>query len=325
MKTLLLIPILALTVQLQAFSQLNNKTGWQNEGLNNKPAKITTLCNLLTEKFGEPTEKLVNNEEIIFNSEGGYLSKKIEDLTKSEKNQTLIYQYDGTGKLIQMTDNTTNYKNFGLSSTYSSIFEWNNNLIIRQKVINATGGIQIYCNKIEYEYDNHNKNIMSKSYDSRSNLIEIWEFLYSGANLSERKQYNGDGFLTYNCKMQYDGKGNLIQSDEYNNKNPDISKYFIYDENNNVIKETPIYFNSYQKLSVSEQQKRYFYYNYEYYPNRLIKKSTKFSNSNDKPLDILEFKYDEFGNWVEKIQWDYDLNSYKYIPHLKFVRKISYF
>jgi hypothetical protein len=39
----------------------------------------------------------------------------------------------------------------------------------------------------------------------------------------------------------------------------------------------------------------------------------------------LEFKYDEFGNWVEKIQWDYDLNSYKYIPHLKFVRKISYF
>jgi hypothetical protein len=69
-------------VSQSVFAQSSEKNDWQGEQLQNRPSKVQLSIFKNVEKFGDIDEEIVTKEELTFNDNGYFLTKKFEDLTK---------------------------------------------------------------------------------------------------------------------------------------------------------------------------------------------------------------------------------------------------
>jgi len=306
---------------IQGFPQLDYRTGWQQDSLYGNPSKVLTSIYQLTEKFGEPVEILIVTEETTYNQTGQYLEKKLIDLRENNKYKTTKYSYDtNSGCLINVDFKTQGFN----IAPYTNTYQWNNGIISSQtSVVYGHGEFQT-----EYKHDNLKRNIEATK-SRRNSIVEIWHYLYNDKNLIELKKFDNKGFLTNNIKYTYDSKGNIIQFDEFFNKELYTKIIFEYNNKNNITKETKMHFGK-------PDNGEYWFYMYEYFPSGLIKKISKYLNRRvefgdgrvtfkEDFISRKEFKYDNHNNWIEKIEiiWDYNNNEFK--PISKVIRRIEYY
>jgi len=325
MKSIVTFFILFAFFNWNAFSQLDTRNDWAAEKLKHTPSKVTESEFKLVEKFGEFVEQRIKLNELSFNHSGYYLSKHFSSSGNDHgipRNELKSFSYEaGTNNLIEVVGHSGNKERFEYSSGLRT-----------KRTIEGGMNIDVLTAIFaqEYKYDSQNRNILISNFDYWKKAILIWEYIYTGKLLSEAKVYNSEGTFMSSFKFQYDTNGNRTKSEEYVKKNLTECINYEYNEKNDVIKEQTLRINSYNSLP--DQQKYYYWYKYDYYPNGVLKKSYKYSHNDlgggaisDSPIEFFEYKYDEFGNWVEKNKMVYNIDYKKVIPSNKYIREIEYF
>lgn len=311
---------------MDLFTQQNIVYNWKPENLNHEPLYLNQSDFIFVEKFGELVEKDVGSTITIFNKGDYVVLRENENRPKQlKKNLTFKYEFGEYGLVRIDVSYNRNFLDNG--AEYSIILEYRDGLLTK-KTIKGNNPLEAWYT--EFEYDSKKRNSWIKEYDYNYNVLSIWEFIYDGNKLIEKKRYNNKGGLEYNCVNKFDNKGNIVRVDKYLFKKPDETMKYSYNEKNHVVKETFIsHSRGYRTLSEAEQEKNFNYYVYEYYPNDLIKKATVKSRyagrqGPDRVIEIINYSYDEYDNWIEKRIYAYDLTN-TLVLSKKSVREIVYY
>jgi hypothetical protein len=308
-------------VSQSVFAQSSEKNDWQGEQLQNRPSKVQLSIFKNVEKFGDIDEEIVTKEELTFNDNGYFLTKKFEDLTKKEKDKTFIFQYNQT--TFKLSKVIYDIKDWSMSANggYITNFEWNNNLLIK-KFITDVRNLLVNIYSYEYEYNNGRKTEL-KTYDNKNQLHNIIKFQFRDTLMTEVSIYDKEGKLLSQTKNKYDANGKILQTINYskpvNTVKVDSSRYYYYNISHKIEKE----------IFRSNNQSFFYEKVYDYYPTGLIKTITKYLVSdgvNKRTEEICEFKvYDKCNNWIEQVKSVYNGEMRKFMPLYKLKREITYY
>ena len=180
-------------------------------------------------------------------------------------------------------------------------------------------------NRTYYEFDNDGYQILLESYGSLDNLIErkITEVDELGYIKSENVYDGVTEEFSHSSLYEYDESGKIIKVESCDEDNELISEtVYEYDENGRVSIVSSSFGNNHDEQFRSEYKynndgkRNYSYsqdfanqyyrkYMYDYYENGLMCNKLVLSDDEKVIQDFsYEYKYDNVGNWIKKIEID---------------------
>jgi|SRR5690554_1154702 len=310
MKTLKLLTIVSIILFFSNCTDNKIKNDLTTENLKGKVKSIKETPYKAIEKFGEVTKGDVyvdyfsNIKYAMYNENGNITEMRKYDSPEKTLDK-YVYNYDKKGNLIKENKYNSNEK---LES--KKIYKYDDKLNLIE--LNKYNSERILESKEIYRYDYKENMVESNEYNSDGTLESKGIYEYNDKeNLTEGKLYYSNGKLYYefiqkrsdkgnmveknywysfdgaseiNYILKYDEKCNLIESKMYHNKELEHTRVCKYDENNNQIEENR--YDSFGKLIEVQKYK---------------------------------YKYDDKGNWMEKIEYEND------IPKKITEREIEYY
>lgn len=298
--------LLFLAFSISSFAQKSKsiteqKTDWEADKLNGKVRFISEVQYEGKEKFGEVVrDKKESVEETEFNRQG--FITEINSTNPNSKKEFTEKKYTYDSKM-----NLTSYK------------------------LNESG------KKVakEYEYNKLGQRIEENNFDVKGNLSAKYKFTYdSDGNKIKSIKYKGDGSLEQTRQYIYEN-GNLTKEKVFDNLDKQTFEYdYMYDDKNNLLKETfksvksnALTIVSIETSTYNESGKRISFskitdgkkvtQTYEYDSNGML---LKYNNGNTDYN--YTYVYDKYNNWTT-MQMTY-LSSSKKI-YVIYDRAIKYF
>lgn len=156
-------------------------------------------------------------------------------------------------------------------------------------------------NKDIYKYDDKCNELEYISYDSKGKIEFKSESKYNeDGNRIEQTNYKSDGELSSKKTFKYNEKGDLIEYVYYYPPYREESKYeYKYDENGNIIERI-----KFETSPISNAQSK----NISKFNNgKIIEESSNTESGDMLTKDV--YLYDEVGNNIEKVNYDFDGNK----------------
>lgn len=278
MKISKLILLILLGASTNLLAQLTNTTQINPVTLE-KVRKIRSE-NKISESF-EYTHQLRSKDSIlkshkIFNKNGELLTKTVFS-SKQDTINYVVYEYEG-GKLIKslILTKDNNALVFLDIRNYSYDKNGNNTEI---QFINKDADT-IY-QKIDYYSNNFKKTLYTK-WRNKTDFSITEEYFYSGNNLIKTKTYLPSEKLFSETAYQYDTIGNLIGNYRLYKGKKDVTNFYKYDENNNLI-ESGFEFSSNNNPNLYKTK-------YEYDKNNNVIKEYHTVDKNLKSVHMIYYK-----------------------------------
>jgi len=231
MKISKLIPLILLFTSTNLLAQLMNTKEIDPVTLE-KERKIRSENNI-SESF-EYTHQLRSKDSILkshktFNKNGELLTKTVFS-SKQDTINYVVYEYE-RGKVVKSLILTKDkYALVFLDIRNYSYDKNGNNTEIQ--FINKDGDT-IY-QKIDY-YSNNLKKTLHTKWRNKTDFSITEEYFYSSNNLIKTKTYLPNEKLFSETAYQYDTIGNLIGNYRLYKGKKDVTNFYKYDENNNLI------------------------------------------------------------------------------------------
>ena len=293
MKKIFVVIIGIVAISNGTFAQ-TKKTDWEKNGLKGTVKSVSISHYKAIDKFG--------------------IIGKVEKLNTDTIEGVLFQKYNNKGCKIEEIECRNYYSKGVIIKVHTYNYFDNKQNIIERRVYNPDGSLNYH--EI-YKYDDNNNMVEANSYKADKLSIKVILKYDTKNNLIEESEYNPDGSLYSKSFYQYDNKGNRIEKSTYGaNGDIESKNVFIYDNNNNLIGEKEE--NYYSKYKSSYE----YSYIYDLKGNKIIEMySSKYSTRNYNTIKTYEydeknrlieycdgndniefFKYDNQGNWIEKIK-----------------------
>ncbi|MCF7792518.1 MAG: hypothetical protein K9N09_01165 [Candidatus Cloacimonetes bacterium] len=261
----------------------------------------------------------------IFDVKGNLIEEKnfMEDGTIFSSS---VYEYDESGNNSKIIDSD----GAGIKYCYKYDYDEDGNML-EEKQFGANDDL---LGKYIFEYDEKGYKIKSQEIDTDGNVTTTYKYVNNNDGKPvEQKIFDGDEQRNH-TKIEYDENGNLTKS-------------WLYDEDDNLKETNILTYNENDKpvTMISENKideviKKYDYvYNdidkvsqVELYENAVLVRSEDYEyneHGDDKWMKFdlegtittyrYEYKYDDQGNWAEKIEYKNDE------PDIKYIREITYY
>jgi len=231
MKISKLIPLILLSASTNLLAQLTNNKEIDPVTLE-KERKIRSKNNI-SQSF-EYTHQPKSKDSILkshktFNNNGELLTKTVFS-SKQDTINYVVYEYEG-GKVVKSLTLTKDKHALVFSDIRNYSYDKNGNNTEIQ-FINKDGDT-IY-QKIDYHSNNLKKTLHTK-WRNKTDFSITEEYFYSSNNLIKTKTYLPNEKLFSETAYQYDTIGNLIGNYRLYNGKKDVTNFYKYDENNNLI------------------------------------------------------------------------------------------
>ena len=217
-------------------------------------------------------------------------------LTRTKKDGTIngvtTYEYDNMNRLISSMDYLGEYEALWEEETY----HYTNNKRTYKQVIHTRDGDNI--NTQVDEYDQSGKIIKTvtneKYYFEEDGQYQEIIFGYDEDDNNNSKVVKDKEKVLTQTTYEYDDKGNVIKSESKNsNNNIIITTTHEYDENNDLI---------YRRSEGGSEEYNYSTSNLRYGEEGLLVELISRSEGEITNQLNLEYIFDAYGNWTEKIE-----------------------
>lgn len=248
-----------------------------------------TLCACADNKSDEPDATPTMPAETldlsIYAKEEGVLSQEVWYNTDGLKFSTVIYEYDGNGRLVKertlgVNDAPVGYKQY----------ERDENGNVTSMISYVANGPEEYSEEYRTVYEYNESGLKMKETNMvGDSAASTTMYAYEGKNLVSEKLYEGSE-LVADCSYEYDENGRLVSSSRTDNLegSTQVTSY-TYDDNGCVISVS---------TSVDGSVTGRTDYTYDDNGNELTRKDY---GANGEPVSSVksEYSYDEPGNIIK--------------------------